>query len=71
MLDADTIISYISKMTPIAVGLERRIRFVNDTYRPSCSNITDEDVGSYTSSATSTVPTVSMTVFLLLSLRAH
>lgn len=69
MLDADTIISYMGKMTPITVGLERRIVFVNGTFISPCNQMLEE--GTSTSGVATSVPTVSMTVFLLLSLRAH
>lgn len=80
MLDADTIITYMAKMSPIVAGLDRRISFVNnDTYRSLCSQIRDgvemETSGSMSSTlgvASSTVnPTVLATVLLLLTLRAN
>jgi len=79
MLDADTIISYMAKMSPIVAGLDRRISFVNDTYRSLCSKIRGGDGGETSGSmsatlgvATSTVnPTVLATVLLLLTLRAN
>lgn len=37
MLDSDTIIRYMNKSVPITIGVERRIRFVNDSYRSPCS----------------------------------
>ncbi len=80
MLDADTIISYMAKMSPIVAGLDRRISFVNGTYRSLCSKIREGEKESETSGsmsstlgvATSTVnPTVLTTVLLLLTLRAN
>ena len=77
MLDADTIIRYMERISPITIGVERRIRFVNETYRSPCIKVLGDEtspLGSSTSGAiTSTVaPTVTMAVFLLISwLRIH
>ncbi|XP_032791055.2 snake venom 5'-nucleotidase isoform X2 [Daphnia magna] len=60
MLDADTIISYMGKMTPITVGLERRIVFVNGTFISPCNQMLEE--GTSTSGVATSVPTVSMTI---------
>lgn len=37
MLDADSTLQYMKKMSPITIGSERRIRFINETYRSPCS----------------------------------
>lgn len=74
MLDADTIISYMGRISPITIGVERRIRFVNETYSSPCSRALGDDMtvppsGTRTSgvSTSSTVPTVTMAVLALLA----
>lgn len=66
MLDADTIIRYMEKMSPITNGVERRIRFMNETYRSPCSKMLGDDdhlenhgTGTSTSGATTTMSIVS------------
>ncbi len=76
MLDADTIISYMGRISPITIGVERRIRFVNETYSSPCSRALGDDMtmtvppgGTRTSgvSTSTTVPTVTMAVLALLA----
>ena len=75
MLDADTIIRYMERISPITIGVERRIRFVNETYRSPCIKVLGDEtspLGSSTSGASTVAPTVTMAVFLLISwLRIH
>lgn len=50
MLDSDTIIRYLNKTMPVTIGLERRIRFVDESYRSPCEKILG-DPGKLTNSA--------------------
>ncbi|XP_046636634.1 snake venom 5'-nucleotidase-like isoform X3 [Daphnia pulicaria] len=64
MLDADTIITYMAKMSPIVAGLDRRISFVNNdtSYRSLCSQIRDGDEIETSGSMSSTLGFASSTV---------
>ena len=65
MLDADTIINYMGKMSPIVAGLDRRISFVNGNDKSFCDKI-GEGIGSETSGSMGVTPTVLATVLVLL-----
>ena len=67
MLDADTIINYMGKMSPIVAGLDRRISFVDGNDKSFCDKI-GAGIGSETSGSMSVTvtPTVLATVLVLL-----
>ena len=67
MLDADATEQYMKKMSPITIGLERRIRFINETYRSPCSKIMSHhgSHNSHTNSMSSSSPSSAISFFYL------
>lgn len=72
MLDSDTLVRYMNRTSPITIGVERRIRFVNDTYHSPCRKVLGEK-DPKTNSTTSGVTTadasiVTMTTIVMIVL---
>jgi hypothetical protein len=75
ILDSDAILRYMKRVSPITIGLERRIRFVTNTYFPPCGKVPNngqETAGStsISSLATFIAPIVSINILFVVSATA-